>query len=96
MPAELERIVLKRLEKDRNLRYQHASDLRTDLQRLSGDSESGRLNNHHEAEAQRASPDVGRPLLLLSWPVLVFIGWQLGLLFPPKPKSATNKEAIRN
>jgi tetratricopeptide (TPR) repeat protein len=30
------------LEKDRNLRYQHASDIRTDLQRLKRDSESGR------------------------------------------------------
>ncbi|MGA2372007.1 MAG: protein kinase [Candidatus Korobacteraceae bacterium] len=43
LPADLERIVLKCLEKDRNLRYQHASELRTDLQRLKRDSESGRL-----------------------------------------------------
>jgi eukaryotic-like serine/threonine-protein kinase len=42
LPAELERIVMKCLEKDRNLRYQHASDVRTDLQRLKRDSESGR------------------------------------------------------
>ena len=34
LPAELERIIDKTLEKDRNLRYQHASELRTDLQRL--------------------------------------------------------------
>src|SRR4029079_165741 len=34
VPAELEWIIDKCLEKDRNLRYQHASDLRTDLQRL--------------------------------------------------------------
>ncbi len=43
LPAELERIILKCLEKDRNLRYQHASDLRTDLQRLKRDTESGQL-----------------------------------------------------
>jgi TolB-like protein/predicted Ser/Thr protein kinase len=42
IPAELERIINKCLEKDRNLRYQHASDLRTDLQRLKRDTESGR------------------------------------------------------
>src|SRR5215472_23888 len=42
VPAELERIVNKCLEKDRNLRYQHAADLRTDLQRLKRDSESTR------------------------------------------------------
>jgi serine/threonine protein kinase/Tol biopolymer transport system component len=38
VPAELERIVNKNLEKDRNLRYQHASDVRTDLQRLKRDT----------------------------------------------------------
>ncbi len=43
VPADLERIVNKCLEKDRNLRYQHASDIRTDLQRLKRDTESGRL-----------------------------------------------------
>ncbi len=41
VPPDLERIVAKCLEKDRNLRYQHASDIRTDLQRLKRDSESG-------------------------------------------------------
>ncbi len=42
MPAELERIINKCLEKDRNLRYQHASDVRTDLQRLKRDTETGK------------------------------------------------------
>jgi Tol biopolymer transport system component/predicted Ser/Thr protein kinase len=44
LPAELERIVTKCLEKDRNLRYQHASDVRTDLQRLKRDTDSARIS----------------------------------------------------
>ena len=42
VPDELARIINKALEKDRTLRYQHASDLLTDLKRLKRDSDSSR------------------------------------------------------
>src|SRR5262249_21982360 len=42
LPPKLEEIISKALEKDRNMRYQHASDMRTDLQRLKRDTDSGR------------------------------------------------------
>jgi eukaryotic-like serine/threonine-protein kinase len=42
LPAELERIINRSLEKDRNLRYQHASELRAELQRLKRDTDSSR------------------------------------------------------
>ena len=42
VPARLEDIINKALEKDINLRYQHASEMRSDLQRLKRDTESGR------------------------------------------------------
>ena len=40
IPAKLEDIINKALEKDRDLRYQHAADMRTDLQRLKRDTDS--------------------------------------------------------
>jgi TolB-like protein/predicted Ser/Thr protein kinase len=51
VPEELERIVNKCLEKDRDLRYQHASDLRTDLKRLARDSDSARSAQYRPAES---------------------------------------------
>ena len=54
LPGELERIIQKALEKDQRLRYQHASDLRADLQRLKRDTDSGRTavgQTRHDALA---------------------------------------------
>ena len=42
LPVKLEDITNKALEKDRNLRYQHAADIRADLQRLKRDTDTGR------------------------------------------------------
>jgi len=43
LPLKLEEVINKCLEKDRNLRYQHASEIRTDLQRMKRDTESARV-----------------------------------------------------
>ena len=50
LPQRLEEVVNKALEKDRNLRYQHASDMRADLQRLKRDTDSGRTAQHSVPE----------------------------------------------
>src|SRR5258708_11368925 len=42
LPSELERIINRALEKDRELRYQHASEMRAELQRLKRDTDSSR------------------------------------------------------
>jgi serine/threonine protein kinase len=59
LPQWLEEAINKALEKDRNLRYQHASEIRTDLQRLKRDMDSvrsGATAAREEAEARAAGP----------------------------------------
>jgi hypothetical protein len=64
LPGELERIIT---EKDRNLRYQNAPDLRADLQRLKRNSDSGR-------SAAAAGKDVGRGTAAKRWQRIIFAG----------------------
>jgi serine/threonine protein kinase/tetratricopeptide (TPR) repeat protein len=62
LPAELERIIGKALEKDRNLRYQHASEMRADLQRLKRDTESGRAQASNSGPVQIAQEGGPQPV----------------------------------
>ena len=65
MPARLEEIINRAIEKDRNLRYQHASDLRAELQRLKRDSGSGRLqvsSSGQEESPRRDSQSATSPV----------------------------------
>ena len=56
LPDELERIINKGLEKDRNLRYQDVADLRADLERLRRDSDSKRATAATNADEPQAPP----------------------------------------
>ncbi|HUI84302.1 MAG TPA: protein kinase [Candidatus Binatia bacterium] len=55
LPAGLDMVIVKALEKDRGLRYQHASEMRADLQRLKRDTESGRLTALSSSAVSRAA-----------------------------------------
>ncbi len=79
LPPKLEDIINKALEKDRNLRYQHAADMRTDLQRMKRDTETGRAgvassgampvvqeSGSHEAAAPSAPGSGSGPAVVAS------------------------------
>ncbi len=55
LPPGLQEVIRRALEKDRNLRYQHASDMRAELQRLKRDTESGRRFAKEEIEPAAAA-----------------------------------------
>ncbi len=61
VPAELERIITKSLETDRELRYQSAADLRTDLKRLNRDSEANRISGTYSTQSSFAHAAVVVP-----------------------------------
>ena len=58
LPVKLEDTINKALEKDRNLRYQHAADIRADLQRLKRDTDSGRAVAHSSGSQPISQPTI--------------------------------------
>jgi len=84
LPAEMERIINKCLEKDRSLRYQHAADIRTDLQRLKRDTESHKSAAVETAPARRT----GRSLWIIGAVALLILAVTAGYQYfhrTPKP-----------
>jgi len=62
LPPKLEDIISRALEKDRNLRYQHAADMRAELQRLKRDTDSSRSSVVAAAESGIPVSGAGKPV----------------------------------
>jgi Tol biopolymer transport system component len=93
VPAELERIILKALQKDREIRYQTAADLRADLKHIKRDLDSGRITTTilpaaaapvREAPRRRSRVLAALVAALLALPAGVLLGMLLRR--PPEPQ----------
>ena len=89
-PAEFERIINKALEKDRELRYQSAADVGSDLKRLKRDTDSGRSAAVETAGAVRPVPSRKRwPLALGLMAAALLSGlliWKWAPVFPGRSR----------
>jgi len=88
----LELIIAKCLEKDRNLRYRHASDVRTDLLRLKRDTDSGRVTASSKAGVESG---IGKHWKLIAPAAMAALALSVGayFYFHRTPK-LTNKDTI--
>ena len=92
LPAELESIINKCLEKDRTLRYQHASEIRTDLQRLKRDTDSGRMTT---SARPAATTDVAkRWKVIVPGAAVVLALFVVGYLYLHRTPKLTDKDTI--
>jgi tetratricopeptide (TPR) repeat protein/predicted Ser/Thr protein kinase len=97
VPAELQRIIDKALEKDRELRYQSAAEIRSDLQRLRRDSDSRKLSGATVAAAAQAPVSAaGKGWLWIAGVAVVLIAVAGGIyfFFRRQPARLTNKDTI--
>jgi tetratricopeptide (TPR) repeat protein len=92
LPPEFEHIINKCLEKDRDLRYQHASEIRADLQRLQRDTSSKRVS---PSANLRAATSIARRWKLIALAVATVVGLSIaGVLYIRDAPKLTDKDTI--
>jgi eukaryotic-like serine/threonine-protein kinase len=92
VPPKLEEIITKSLEKDRDLRYQHATDIRSDLQRLKRDTDSASVII--SAKAGTTSGTRKRWKLLVPGAVAIAALVAAGYFYFHRPPKLTDKDTI--
>ncbi|HXY08640.1 MAG TPA: protein kinase [Terriglobales bacterium] len=85
LPRKLEEILMKALEKNRRLRYQSAADMRTDLQRLKRDTDSGTSLSGREVAPVAAAQERRRWVFALT--AILALGLAAGVLFLHRNKA---------
>ena len=94
LPQELERIVGKCLEKDRELRYQHASEIRADLQRLQRDRQSARFEPGRTVEERPVLARRRARWLSIGAAAVVVTAAVAGVIYSRRPAPLTDKDTI--
>jgi eukaryotic-like serine/threonine-protein kinase len=102
LPPHFEEILNKLLEKDRDLRYQSAADVRSDLKRLKRDSESGAISaatssssSTHGSSIHKTQASGHRlPLWLVPAVIVVLVAAGIGLVFLKRGHALTEKDSI--
>jgi eukaryotic-like serine/threonine-protein kinase len=90
IPAKLDEIIQKALEKDRNLRYQSAADLRTDLQRLKRDTESVKVP---VADLGQRPSQPRKGILIAAAGLMVLLAVVAALIFYLRPAHQAKSDA---